>query len=92
MPEGPYLLACGEDVVASAPEGELRAGDWLLVDPAAEPPVVRLDPARGEAEVARLRILLALGEIDADRLAVDAVADRAGEVKDAVFDKLGDDD
>jgi transcriptional regulator with XRE-family HTH domain len=33
LPAGPYLLLCGEEMAASAPEGELRAGDWLLVDP-----------------------------------------------------------
>lgn len=49
LPGAPYLLACGEDVAASAPEGELRAGDWLLVDPAAVARAGDLVVLRGEA-------------------------------------------
>jgi transcriptional regulator with XRE-family HTH domain len=49
LPEGPYLLACGADVAASAPEAELRAGDWLLVDPGIATRDGDLVVLRGEA-------------------------------------------
>jgi transcriptional regulator with XRE-family HTH domain len=49
LPAGPYLLACGADLAASAPEGELRAGDWLLVDAAVAARAGDLVVLRGEA-------------------------------------------
>ena len=49
LPEGPYLLACGADVAASAPEGELRPGDWLLVDAAVAARAGDLVVLRGKA-------------------------------------------
>jgi transcriptional regulator with XRE-family HTH domain len=49
LPGGPYLLACDAETAASAPEGELREGDWLLVDPAVAARADDLVVLRGEA-------------------------------------------
>jgi hypothetical protein len=49
LPAGPYLLACGADVAASAPEEGLRAGDWLLVDATVGARADDLVVLRGEA-------------------------------------------
>jgi len=49
LPAGPYLLACEADVAASAPEGELRAGDWLLLDAGVSARADDLVALRGEA-------------------------------------------
>ncbi len=48
-PEGAYLLACDAAMAASAPEGELREGDRLLVDPTVPAREGDLVVVRGEA-------------------------------------------
>jgi ABC-type multidrug transport system permease subunit len=53
-----------------------------------DPPELRLDPARPEAEVARLRVLVALGEVDQDRLATEPVTERGSRYVDFLFPGL----
>lgn len=71
-------------------ERALRVGrvDLVIVDPAADPPRLRLDPARSEAEVARLRVLVAAGNLDEDALAIDAVTERGSRYVDFLFPGL----
>jgi len=73
-----------------AAELALRGGrvDALLIDPHAAPPVVRLDPTRPEAQVARLRVLVALGELPRDALAVDRVEERGSRYIDFLYPGL----
>jgi len=74
----------------AAAEQALRTGaiDALLLDPAASPPTLRLDPVRPQAEVARLRVLVALGRVDADALALDEVEERGSRYVDFLFPGL----
>jgi ABC-type multidrug transport system permease subunit len=53
-----------------------------------EPPELRLDPTRAEAEVARLRVLVALGEVDESRLAIEPVTERGARYVDFLFPGL----
>lgn len=59
-------------------ERALRVGrvDVLILDPAADAPTLRLDPSRAEADTARLRVLVALGQLPADAVALDEVRER----------------
>ena len=71
-------------------ERALRTGriDLLLSDPAADPPALRLDPARAEAELARLRVLVARGDVPASALAIDEVRERGARYLDFLFPGL----
>lgn len=53
-----------------------------------EPPELRLDPARAEAELARLRVLLAIGGVSPDALAVDRVTEHGARYIDFLFPGL----
>ncbi len=66
----------------------LRNGhvDVLVLE--GEPPVLRLDAARQEAEVARLRVLVAISEVESDRLALDEVTERGSRYIDFLFPGL----
>ena len=55
---------------------------------AADPPELRLDPARAEAEVARLRVLVAVGDIDQGRLSIEPVTERGARYVDFLFPGL----
>jgi len=68
----------------------LRSGkiDAFVVDPTATPPRLRLDPVRAEAEVARLRVLVAAGGVDADRLELERVEERGSRYVDFLFPGL----
>jgi ABC-2 type transport system permease protein len=55
---------------------------------AVAPAELRLDPTRAESEVARLRTLVALGEIDESRLAIDPVTERGARYVDFLFPGL----
>ncbi|MCP3920268.1 MAG: ABC transporter permease [bacterium] len=74
----------------AAAERALRSGkvDLFLTDPAASPPALRLDPVRAEAESARLRVLVALGELDEDALALDTVEEKGSRYVDFLFPGL----
>ena len=71
-------------------ERAVRAGrvDALLLDPDATPPTLRLDPTRPEGEVARLRVLIALGELDESALPTDEVQERGSRYIDFLFPGL----
>ena len=73
-----------------AAEVALRGGhvDALLVDAEARPPKVRLDPVRAESELARLRVLVALGELDAESVDIDQVTERGSRYVDFLFPGL----
>jgi ABC-type polysaccharide/polyol phosphate export permease len=66
----------------------LRGGhvDALVLD--GDPVQVRLDPVRQEAEVARLRVLVALQDVDPDALPVDEVEERGSRYVDFLFPGL----
>lgn len=53
-----------------------------------EPPELRLDPARAEAELARLRVLLAIEGVSPDALAVDRVTEHGARYIDFLFPGL----
>jgi ABC-type polysaccharide/polyol phosphate export permease len=53
-----------------------------------EPPELRLDPARAEAELARLRVLVAIGGLPADGLAIDEVTEHGARYIDFLFPGL----
>jgi ABC-type multidrug transport system permease subunit len=53
-----------------------------------EPPELRLDPARAEAELARLRVLVAVGGLDHDALAIDEVTENGARYIDFLFPGL----
>ena len=74
----------------AAAEVALRGGrvDALLTEPHADPPVVRLDPNRPEAQVAKLRVLVALGQLPADAVAVDRVEERGSRYVDFLYPGL----
>jgi ABC-2 type transport system permease protein len=55
---------------------------------AVAPAELRLDPTRAESEVARLRTLVALGEIDESRLAIDPITERGARYVDFLFPGL----
>jgi len=55
---------------------------------AVAPAQLRLDPARPEAEVARLRTLVALGEIDDGQLSIEPVTERGARYVDFLFPGL----
>ena len=71
-------------------ETQLRAGkmDALLLDPETFPPILRLDPVRPEAELARLRVLVAAGGTDADIVALDEVTERGSRYVDFLYPGL----
>jgi ABC transporter DrrB family efflux protein len=75
---------------ASREEAEQRLArgrlDALVL--AVDPPELRLDPARAESEVARLRVLVAVGEIDQDRVAIEPVTERGARYVDFLFPGL----
>lgn len=73
-----------------AAEVALRGGrvDALLVEPLASPPVVRLDPARPEAQIARLRVLVAIGEVPAEAVRIDPVEERGSRYVDFLYPGL----
>ena len=56
----------------------------LGVDPAE----LRLDPTRAESELARLRVLVAVGEIDQDRVTIEPVTERGARYVDFLFPGL----
>jgi len=68
----------------------LRAGkvDALLSDSGAAEPTLRLDPVRAEAELARLRVLLARGRVDPAELELDAITERGSRFVDFLFPGL----
>ena len=53
-----------------------------------DPPELRLDPARAEAELARLRVLLAIGGIPQDALAIEEVTENGARYIDFLFPGL----
>jgi ABC-type multidrug transport system permease subunit len=55
---------------------------------AVAPAELRLDPARAEAELARLRVLVALGEVDQAQLALEPVTERGARYVDFLFPGL----
>jgi ABC-type polysaccharide/polyol phosphate export permease len=55
---------------------------------AVSPAQLRLDPARAEAEVARLRALVALGETDTSQLVLEPVTERGARYVDFLFPGL----
>ncbi len=69
-------------------DGDLRGGhvDALLLS--ADPATLRLDPVRAEAELARLRVLVALGEVDIEALQVDEVTEHGSRYVDFLFPGL----
>lgn len=73
-----------------AAEQALRVGkvDALLLESETERPTLRLDPVRAEAEVARLRVLVALGEVDPEALELDQVKERGSRYVDFLFPGL----
>jgi ABC-type polysaccharide/polyol phosphate export permease len=67
---------------------ELRGGRIDALVLSADPAELRMDPVRSEAELARLRVLVALGDVDADALAVDEVAEHGSRYIDFLFPGL----
>jgi ABC-type multidrug transport system permease subunit len=53
-----------------------------------EPPELRLDPARPEAELARLRVLVAVGGVEQDALAIEEVTENGARYIDFLFPGL----
>ena len=66
----------------------LRGGHVDAVVLSVEPAELRLDPVRGEAELARLRVLVALGEVEADALAIEEVTEHGSRYVDFLFPGL----
>ncbi len=62
--------------------------DAFVADALADPPVVRLDPQREEAELARLRIAAAHAGLGADSVRVDPVTERGARYVDFLFPGL----
>jgi len=73
-----------------AADRSLRAGklDALVIAPTEEPPLLRLDKQRPEAEVARLRVLIASGDIDPDGVEIEEVTERGSRYVDFLFPGL----
>lgn len=73
-----------------AAERSLSSGklDALVLAPAETPPLVRLDKQRPEAEVARLRVLLASGDLDPDAVRIEEVTERGSRYVDFLFPGL----
>ena len=71
-----------------AGERELRGGRVDALVLSADPAEVRLDPVRPEAELARLRVLLALGDVDRDAIEVQEVTERGSRYVDFLFPGL----
>ncbi|MBM4184127.1 MAG: ABC transporter permease [Gemmatimonadetes bacterium] len=69
-------------------ERELAGGHIDALVLAVAPAELRLDPSRAEAEVARLRVLVALGEIDQGQLTVAPVTERGARYVDFLFPGL----
>lgn len=69
-------------------ERELAGGHIDALVLAATPTQLRLDPARAEAELARLRVLVALGEVDQSQLVLDPVTERGARYVDFLFPGL----
>ncbi|MEQ1855355.1 MAG: ABC transporter permease, partial [Longimicrobiales bacterium] len=67
---------------------QLAAGHLDALVLGVEPPRLRLDPARAEAEVARLRVLIALGEVDTGQLTIEPVTERGARYVDFLFPGL----
>jgi ABC-2 type transport system permease protein len=80
------------ELVRFATRGEadrrLAGGHVDAVVLSVEPPSVRLDPARAEAELARLRILVALGGRAQGSLAIEEVTERGARYIDFLFPGL----
>ncbi len=77
------LFASREEADRRLASGRL---DALVVG--VDPAELRLDPTRAESEVARLRVLVAVGEIDQDRVAVEPVTERGARYVDFLFPGL----
>jgi ABC-type polysaccharide/polyol phosphate export permease len=71
-----------------AADADLAGGHIDALVLSMDPAVVRLDPTRSEAELARLRVLVALGDLDADVLAVDEVTEHGSRYIDFLFPGL----
>ena len=67
---------------------ELAGGHIDALVLSAAPAQLRLDPARAEAEMARLRVLVALGAIDQAELTLDPVTERGARYVDFLFPGL----
>lgn len=74
----------------AAAERALRVGriDVLLLDAASDPPTLRLDLTRAEAETARLRVLTALGALPDDALKLEEVVERGSRYIDFLLPGL----
>ena len=62
--------------------------DALVLDSTRARPTLRLDPTRPEAEVARLRVLVALGEVDPASLELDEKMEHGSRYVDFLFPGL----
>lgn len=73
-----------------AADRDLRTAkiDALVIDPTAQPPLVRLDVQRPEAEVARLRVLVADGRLEPDGVEIEEVTERGSRYVDFLFPGL----
>jgi ABC-type polysaccharide/polyol phosphate export permease len=71
-----------------AAERELAGGRVDALVLSANPPELRLDPVRSEAELARLRVLVALGGVDDEALDVDEVTEHGSRYIDFLFPGL----
>jgi len=71
-----------------AADRQLRGGHIDALVLSAVPVNVRLDPVRAEAELARLRVLVALGAADADELAIEEVTETGSRYVDFLFPGL----
>jgi len=69
-------------------ERELRGGRVDALVLSTDPPAIRLDPVRPEAELARLRVLVSLGEVERDEIAVEEVTERGSRYVDFLFPGL----
>ena len=85
---GGVQLASFADVESA--EVALRSGkvDAFLRDPAAVPPLVRLDPTRTESETARLRVLVALSELEPDAITLGKIEEKGSRYVDYLFPGL----
>ncbi|HET9949427.1 MAG TPA: ABC transporter permease [Longimicrobiales bacterium] len=66
----------------------LAGGHLDAVVLSADPPVLRLDPARAEAELARLRVLVAMSGIEHDAIDVEEVTEHGARYVDFLFPGL----
>ena len=87
LEDAPHLeleLFADEDAAALA----LRNGTVDALLSPGDPPTFRLDPVRREAEVARLRVLLALEGAQEDALTLERVSERGSRYVDFLFPGL----